>query len=285
MPKVFAIVLNYNGKETILDCLKSLYQSDYPNLEIVLVDNDSKDGSLELAKQTFPKAHIIKNSKNIGFGAGNNVGIRFALEKFADFVFLLNNDATVEKNTISLLVKAAEQNPKIGIINPLILKAKNGPVWFSGGKIQWSKMRAIHDNNIRHKTKSYATQYASGCAMLISKIVFKKIGLFDENFFLYYEDTDLSLRAKNKNFAIAILPTALAYHKEASERANPLKTYWLVISGLIFFKKHATGLIKFWLFIYLLLRKIKNTYSATFKKDVVALQVQKAYRDFRNHSN
>ena len=81
--KVFTIILNYNSKDTIKDCLFSVFKSDYPNLEAIVVDNNSSDGSLELAKKIFPRAHFIKNEKNFGFAAGANVGIRFALEKFA----------------------------------------------------------------------------------------------------------------------------------------------------------------------------------------------------------
>jgi GT2 family glycosyltransferase len=119
IPKIFIIILNYNGKETIKKCLDSVFYSDYSNFEVVVVDNDSKDGSFELAKSLYSKFHFIKNTKNSGFSAGNNVGIRFALEKMADYVFLLNNDAVLEKNTLSKLVEASEKETA-GIFSPLI---------------------------------------------------------------------------------------------------------------------------------------------------------------------
>ena len=87
IPKVFVVILNYNGRDMIKSCLDSVFSSDYSNLEVVFVDNDSTDGSLEFSKNLFPKFHFIKNEKNIGFSAGNNVGIRFALEKMADYIF------------------------------------------------------------------------------------------------------------------------------------------------------------------------------------------------------
>src|SRR4030042_6977819 len=111
-PKVFIIVLNYDGKDTIKACLDSVYKSDYPDFEIVVVDNASGDGSFEFAKNYFSGAHFIKNEKNIGFAAGNNIAIRFALEKFADYVFLLNNDAPIGKDTLSKIFNAAATNSK-----------------------------------------------------------------------------------------------------------------------------------------------------------------------------
>src|SRR4030042_2545873 len=106
-PKVFIIVLNYNGKDTIKTCLDSVYKSDYPDFEIVVVDNASGDGSFEMAKNYFSRAHFILNEKNIGFAAGNNIAIRFALEKFADYIFFLNNDAAIEKFTLQTPVATA----------------------------------------------------------------------------------------------------------------------------------------------------------------------------------
>lgn len=285
IPKIFIIVLNYNGKKTILDCINSIYDSTYSNFEVVIVDNNSTDGSFELIKKTFFKANIIRNSKNIGFAAGNNIGIRFALEKFADYIFLLNNDATIESDMLSLLMNEMRKNSSASIISPLILKEKRGAVWFAGGRILWSKMRAAHLDTPKNKSLSYQIEYASGCAMLIKNTVFKKIGLFDENFFLYYEDVDFSLRAKRAGFGIFLLPNAYAYHKELSNQNNSQKIYWLVISALIFFKKNSSFLQSIWITFYFSLRKIKNFYTIYIKNDAVALQVKKAYEDYKKYSS
>lgn len=283
-PKVYVVVLNYNNKRTLLDCLKALYQSNYPNFEVILVDNNSTDGSLEDAKQAFQRAHIIKNSQNIGFGAGNNVAIRFALEKFADYVFLLNSDAYVERNTISLLVENAEKSEKKGISSPLIYKGKNtNDIWFAHGKIIWSKMKAIHVKN-PISDKPYDSQYITGCAMLVFKDVFKKIGLFDEKFFLYYEDADFSLRAVKAGFPCKIEPSAKVIHDENSENNLNQKTYWLVLSGIIFFKKHSPILLKPWIYIYLSLRKLKNLVDIILRGNELARSVRKAYQDYETYS-
>lgn len=276
-PKVFVVVLNYNGLRTISKCLSSIYQSNYANFEVVLVDNASTDGSLELVKQQFPKAHVILNQANLGFAKGNNLGIRFALEKFAEFVLVLNNDAYLEPNTLETLVSYAGKNQAVGILSPLIFTADK-KIWFAGGKIDWLKMRTLHDNSRALKVP-YTSDYLCGCSLFISQKVFQKIGLFDEKFFLYYEDADFSIRARKVGFKIEIVPQAQIIHDEQSESNKPQKTYWLVLSGIIFFRKHTPFFLKPWTFLYLMLRKIKNRRDIQNKKDEVSLAVSKAYKD------
>jgi GT2 family glycosyltransferase len=278
-PTVFIIVLNFNGKDTLIDCLSSIYQSDYLNFEVVLVDNDSKDGSFEKARKLFSRAHFIKNSNNLGFSKGNNVGIRFALEKFADYVLILNNDTLVEKTTLSTLVKVMDENPKVGVSSPVIFSADE-KIWFAGGCIDWFKMKTYHLTKV-DSSLPYATQYVSGCAMLVRKDVFKKIGLFDERFFLYYEDADFSVRAKKDGFDLSIVPSASIRHFEQSNDKNSLKIYWLVLSGLLFFYTNASFLQKIWIFFYVILRKMKNSYDFIFSKNEIARYVHQAYRDFK----
>ncbi len=282
-PSIFIIVLNYNGKATLANCLSSLYLSDYPNFEVLVVDNASTDGSLEEAKQLFPKASFIRNSSNIGFSRGNNIGIRYALEKFADYVFILNNDTLVETATLSNLAGATQQNSKAGMVSPLILAADNRHLWFAGGLIDWHKMRTRHSYKLV-SDQPYATEYLSGCAMFVKKEVFKKIGLFDERFFLYYEDADFSVRARQAGFDLLVVPSAKMNHLEQSNEKNSAKTYWLVLSGLLFFHTHASAVQKVWLQAYLALRKTKNFYDLAFSKNKAALDVRRAYQDFKKLS-
>lgn len=279
-PKVFAVVLNYNGKDCLIPCLDSIYKSSYPNLEIVVIDNDSKDGSFEQAKEKFQKFHFIKNSQNLGFGAGNNIAIRFALEKMANYVFLLNNDATIEKDTIEKLVSEAEKDSRNGILSPLILSGDKKNIWFAGGKILWNKMKTVHLYEKLSST-AYPTEYISGCAMLIRQEVFEKIGLFDEKFFLYYEDADLSIRAKRKGFLLLMVPQAIACHFEKSEQLNPKKLYWLVLSGIIFFRKNSLWTKKLWIKFYIFLRKINNWLNFATRKTEIDIQIRQAFQDYK----
>lgn len=278
-PKVFAVILNYNGKSVIKRCLASVFKADYPNLEVVLVDNNSKDGSLEMARSNFSKAHFIKNEENLGFAAGVNVGIRFALERAADYVLLLNNDTEVEKDFLSKLVAVAEKDKELGVMSPVVFKAENRDIWFSGGKIDWWRMKTAHTSKVSTEDY-YDSEFISGCAMFIRKDVFKKIGLFDEDFFLYWEDADFTVRARRAGFKTVIVSHSWVYHFEQSEKHPETKTYWLVVSGLLFFQKNAPAWLKPWIVIYVFLRKLKNRKDVFLKTNALAPIVKRAYQDF-----
>ncbi|MDX9913467.1 MAG: glycosyltransferase family 2 protein [Candidatus Moranbacteria bacterium] len=270
-PKVFIVILNYNGKAVLKNTLESVYKLNYPNYEVVVVDNNSVDGSFEEARISFGKFNFIKNNQNVGFAAGNNVAIKWALEKMADYILLLNNDALIEKDALTNLIKAAQKNDKIGILSPVIYKGNSSQIWFSGGKIDWLRMRTEHLDNIEE------TQYITGCAMLIKKDVFKKIGLLDETFFLYYEDADFSFRAAKNGFKLKIVSEAKVFHFEkSSESLN--KIYYLVRSGIIFFRKNSNFLFRIYIEFYLAMRKVKNKYDIKNNIDVEkAFLVKRAY--------
>jgi len=279
-PKVFIIILNYNGKDFIQKCLASVFKLDYPNFEVAVVDNNSTDGYFEAVKINFSKAHFIKNEANLGFSAGNNAGIRFALERMADYVLLLNQDTEVEKDFLGKLIEVAEADEKIGLVSPVIFNGRNKQIWFSGGKIKWLKMRAQHIATAASKD-FYETEIISGCVLLIKKAVFKEIGLLDEDFFLYYEDVDFSLRAKKAGFKRMVATGSRVYHFEKSEQEKKNKTYWLVVSGLIFFQKNTPAPLRPWIKIYTFFRRTKNWMDVIFKRNELAETVQKAYQDFK----
>lgn len=284
-PKVFIIILNYNGKRTLMECLRSIFTSDYPNFEVVVVDNNSTDNSFEIAKAKYPRIHFFKNNQNIGFGPANNIGMRFAMEKMADFVFLLNNDAYLKPATLSELVKCAQNNPRAGIISPLIIHSATHSIWFSGGKIDWLRMKTLHTPYQPSKSQELisTSEYISGCAMLIPQKVLQKTGFFDEIFFLYYEDADLSLRVKKAGFTLLILPQTILWHDEQSQ-FNPQKLYHLVLSGILFFRKHSPSHLRPWIFFYLWLRKIKNWIDLLKNKDnPEAQKIAAAYRDSKKY--
>ena len=176
------------------------------------------------------------------------------------------------------LIEAGENDPDLGIISPLVFEGNTSRVWFSGGRIDWWRMKNINERE-PIKIINYNSDFISGCSMLVKKEVFAKAGLLDEDFFLYYEDADLSVRAKKAGFRLAVIPGSRIRHFEKESPLAGNKLYWLVISGLIFFQKNASRLRKCWLAFYFFWRRMKN------KKDVKegkkeALAVQKAYRDF-----
>jgi GT2 family glycosyltransferase len=277
-PKVFVLILNYNGRETLRQCLQSVYQLSYANFEVVLIDNASTDESLEEIKALFPRTHFVRNERNLGFAAGNNPGIRFALEKGADYVWLLNNDAFVDREALDKLVESGEHHSNVGILSPLILHATTKNIWFGKGVIDWTRMKTRH---ISPPTllKPFSSEYICGCAMLVKKEVFKTVGILDEHYFLYYEDVDFSIRAARAGFVLLVIPTATVFHAEASQD-NPDKVYWLVFSGLRFFHHHAPKALKPWLFAYTVARRLKNRFDLAIHATPNALNAARAYRDF-----
>lgn len=280
LPNVFVVILNYNGGKVLNNCINSVFQSNYPNFQIVIVDNNSTDASFENARLRYPQIHFIKNPENFGFAKGNNIGIRFALEKFADFIFILNNDAIIKSDTIFKLIKRAKSLAKPAILSPLIFDKKNS-IWFSGGKINWLKMKAFHHNDKLQKKKFPNTDYLTGCAMLIDAAIFKKVGLFNEKYFLYYEDADFSYRATSNGFVLFIDTDIKIQHLEQSNTENKNKLYWLVLSGLIFFTDNSKGFLKLWIFIYIKIRKLKNYFDFFILKKTSSSQIKKAFSDFK----
>jgi GT2 family glycosyltransferase len=140
-------------------------------------------------------------------------------------------------------------------------------------------MKTEHYGEIKTQ-EFYESGFISVCAMLIRREVFKSIGLLDEDYFLYWEDADFSFRAKYAGFALLVVPEIRITHLEKSEEKKENKIYWLVISGLIFFRKNSTGLMKLWTRVYYQLRKLKNRRDIKNGGDELALAVKRAYSDF-----
>ena len=160
MKKIAIIILNWNGKKDTLECLSSLRELSTNNYKIstIMVDNASKDGSVESVKKEFPEVAILVNSQNLGFAEGNNVGIRHALKKSANFIVILNNDTILEKNCLKNLAHTAESNNSIGIVGPKIYFApkyefhkerykeeeRGKVIWYAGGIIDWNNILCSH---------------------------------------------------------------------------------------------------------------------------------------------
>jgi GT2 family glycosyltransferase len=243
-PKVSIIVLNWNTLDYTLNCIKSLKKLNYKNFDIVVVDNGSKDNSVKVLRNV-KGIKLIENKKNLGFAEGNNVGARYALEKGADYIFLLNNDTIVDKNLVKELVKVAESDPKIGIVGPKIYYINSKNLWFAGGKFNLfiGDARHIGANKIDKGQFNVIKKvdYTSGCAFLIKKRVIDEIGLIDPYYFIYYEETDWCARAKARGYKILYVPKAKLWHKvSASTKASsPFMIRLNIRNRLVFMKKNA----------------------------------------------
>lgn len=260
MKSVWVSLINFKGRENTIDCLNSLGKAVKDNFElkVVVVDNSSS-GKLTLPKYPFP-LKILLSKKNLGFSGGHNLGIKYALENGADYILVLNNDTLVDNNLISELLRSIGSDPMVGIAAPKIYfasgfefhkdrykKAVLGKViWYAGGVMDWKNVLASHrgvdevDKGQFNKTES--TSFASGCCMLIKKEVFEKVGLFEEKYFLYYEDNDFCIRAQKRGFGIIFVPEAVVWHKNASSAGgsgSELQDYYITRNRLIFGMKYA----------------------------------------------
>ncbi len=247
-PKVAVIVLSWNGKEMTLACLESLAASDYPSLDIYLVDNASSDGTVESVKTAFAeRIRLIANSENLGFAGGNNVGIRKALEDGAAYVLLLNNDTTVAPDMISHLVAAARSNPQMGIFAPKIYyESPPDQIWFAGGDVSLARGTVRHIGIREVDRGQYdaprRVDYVSGCALMARRDVFEKIGVLDETYKMYFEDTDFCMRAQLSGFGCYFVPAGRMWHKispSTGGQMSPRKIKRKLKSSWIFFRRYS----------------------------------------------
>lgn len=280
-PRVGIVVLNYNGKHCLPLCLASLDGLLYGEKDIIVVDNASTDDSLDEAQRCFPHFTYVRNEKNEGFAKGMNIGIKLALRRGAEWVWIFNYDAVASPKSLDHLIMAAEDSPQAGLLSPLIYEADGEQLWFAKGRIDFLRMRTLHIPPKREDflQKTYPSDFLTGCALLIRKKLIENIGFFDERFFLYYEDADYSLRAIRAGFDCFVVPEAVVLHSEAS-RENPKKVYFLVYSGLLFFKKWAPFLLRPYLTLYVTIRRVKNLFDRLSRKSAATQEVYRAYRQY-----
>ena len=246
MKKIAIIILNYKNSKDTIECVESLEKISYKNFEIIIVDNDSKDGSIELLKNHFKDKHAILDSKkNGGFAYGNNVGIKYALKNKADYILLINNDTTVEENFLDVLVETAEKDKTIGITTGLIMNYYDkNKVWYNGGEIDWNKFYGYHLNergNLSTLEEEKEITFATGCLMLIRKEIFNNVGLLPEEYFMYYEDVDFCAKVQNKGYKIVYNSNSKIYHKisaSSGEEESPFAIEWNTRNRIKFYRKY-----------------------------------------------
>ncbi len=247
-PLVTVVILNWNRREDTLACLDSIFKNRYPRMAVIVVDNSSTDGSVQAIAERFPQVEQIQLPENKGFAAGMNAGLRRALESGTDQALVLNNDTIVKADCIATLMNYTATG--YGILAPLILSCDQPEViWAAGGKTQALLLERQDTWAGKPDPGQWPEQidqdFVTGCAMLLSQRFLTTVGLFDERFRLYYEDSDLCLRARKAGFRIAMIPHAKIWHKVATSSGggdSPNERYWMARSSVRFFAKHAGGI-------------------------------------------
>ena len=221
--RVAVVIINYNSSEYIGDCLSSLKKITYPsaNLTLVVVDNASIDNSLVIVRERFPQAVILKNSKNLGFAEGNNVGMRYALQHDFAYMYLLNQDTEVSPDFLTAAVEVANRHPDAAAIqSKLLLFADKTRVNSIGNEIHYLGFAFAggHTTADRPLPVSEIT-YPSGAAVLLRAEALRQVGLFDADFFMYHEDVDLGWRFWLEGWRVLRAPDSVVYHKYQFSRS------------------------------------------------------------------
>ena len=249
-PKVSIIVLNWNGREDTLECLESLRAVAYPCFDVMVVDNGSHDGSVAAIRQRFPNVDVTETGENLGYAGGNNVGIKLALSRGAQFVLLLNNDTTVDRQLVGQLVAAADAAADGAFFCPKIyFYAEPTKIWYAGGRWLTTKSRFSHIGYRKEDTgQAFSTMreidYACGCALFARSSAIKRIGLLDEKFFLTFEETDWCYRAGEAGYKSFFVPQAKVWHKVSVSfggGASPLAHYFMTRNRLLWGRKHLSA--------------------------------------------
>lgn len=291
LPSVYIIILNWNGWKDTLECLDSLSKSTYRNFNVVVLDNASSNDSLErirqwaeanriplseyelaernapLKQKTFASANdsgfrnlfLISSKENLGFCGGNNVGMEFSINNGADYLLILNNDTIVEPDFLEPMVQVAEEKSDAGLVGGIICYAESpDTVWYAGGRFnailenfpEWNK-KTISDVKSKLSEPYYETEWIVGCMTLIPPHIYKQFGGYNEKFFIWSEDIELSLRIRRGGYKLYIATCSKIYHKGGMSlgRITPLTHYYASRNRLILKSLYLKG---FWKWVWYL---------------------------------
>ncbi|RIH84529.1 N-acetylglucosaminyl-diphospho-decaprenol L-rhamnosyltransferase [Calidithermus terrae] len=220
-------------------CISSLRAIDYPNYRILVVDNGSMDGSVHEIRTAAPDVTVVSTGVNLGFAGGNNVGIRSAVEQGAEYVWLLNNDTVVDKGALSALVEVAESDGAIGAVGSVLyyLDQPERIQAYGGGKVSLWIGYSRHYTNM----ESSRMDYLVAASLLVRRIAFEKVGLLDDGYFMYWEDTDFSFRLRKAGWKLAVATNSKVLHKESASmgKKSPTLDRYFNKSARRFFTRHA----------------------------------------------
>ncbi len=210
------IVLNWNGRDLLLDCLKALDEQTSDSFETIVVDNGSTDGSVEAAREAFPHVTLIAEPENRGFCEGNNIAIAMAA---TELIVLVNNDAEVAPDFIERVIEHADREPEYGMYAARVLMFDRREVFDSTGLLVYPdgicRSRGWLEKDVGQYDTSEEVIGPNGCAAVYRRTMLEDVGLFDESYFAYLEDLDLAFRGQLRGWRCLYLPDAVAYHKKS----------------------------------------------------------------------
>ena len=289
---VSIITINYNGLKDTCELLETLPLEDR-SIEVIVVDNASKEDEATIIEQRFPTIKVIRSKKNLGFAGGNNLGIQAARGRY---IFFLNNDTLLSHQTLEFrlqpMINRLESSSNIGVVCPKIrFTWGNHPIQFAGYTPLSSITMRNHSIGFGESDQGqydtpHPTPYAHGAAMMVKREVIEKAGLMPECYFLYYEELDWSMMIRRAGYDIWYEPNFTVYHKEsqATGQGSPLRTYYITRNRLLFVRRNIQGIEKFLSYIYIIgIVGIKDILKSLFfhRPDLAKATIQ-GIRDFMN---
>lgn len=221
-PRVSVVVANYNGRPHLPYCLPSLLATAYDNFDVVLVDNASRDDSVDFVRAAFPQVEVVVNDRNLGWAGGNNVGVRLALARGADYIVLQNNDTRVDPRWLSAAVTALEAHPRLGVLGFAVLgeyRADEDP----DGRLFAAQVAAATPPRL------VSAGHVSGCALVVRAQVFRDVGLFDERYFVFAEEDDFVARALSAGYERARVTVPVWHAHGGTWQRSPLRFSYLAM--------------------------------------------------------
>lgn len=247
-PKVTVITLNWNGRDDTIECVASLERLNYPNYEIVVVDNGSTDGSVPALRARYPDIRIVENGRNLGYAEGLNAGMRYAAGQGTDYFLIVNNDTMIDPDALWGLVQVAEQDPRIGFVSGKVYLFDEpdriqtvgrlaDPIFIAGGLMGYRELdRGQYD-------VPRECDFIDDVFLLVRNAVFEQVGGYDPTFFLMYEETDWCARVRRAGFKIAYTPHARIWHKgnrDVTTGISPTHQFYLARNQIPFIYRNAT---------------------------------------------
>lgn len=246
-PLVYIVVLNWNGKNDTLACMRSLEQVWNERTKGIVVDNGSTDGTPDAVRTTFAAVEVLETGRNLGFTGGNNVGLRFALDRGADFVLLLNNDTVVDPRFLAEMIAVATVSDEIGFVSPKIYFLDPPDLlWFAGARFSsrtgYGRVIGYREPDRGQYDNVRTIDRPCGCAVLVSRRLCREAGLMDDRLFLYADEVEWMLRARKHGFKACYAPNAKVWHKVSASvgrESHPDAFYYGVRNTLYALNAHA----------------------------------------------
>jgi hypothetical protein len=247
--RVVVVVLNWNGRADTLACLDSLRAVSREDVQILVVDNGSTDGSVPAIRVAHPGLELVETGRNLGYAGGNNVGIERAVAAGADFVLVLNNDTTCAPDLVDRLLEAAARHPRAGLLCPRMLYMDEPHrVWFDGARWNPAGLTFAFPGKDRDERElgaaNHETDYACGAALFVRAEVVRQVGAFDERYFLVWEESDWCYRARQAGWSSMVVPSARIWHKVGASfgsEASPLRAYFSSRNKMVWLARHGSA--------------------------------------------